>query len=152
MAVSPVSVSASTSPLTRDVWETGQWDLAVSLVENFGLVPQTVFPESWNSSNSSVLDTLLTSKLREMGLRLRKLFLQLRNSSGSTGADPLVIVRREKDKMVPNSISRSRIGASKLTTSCSRQLKVIYRILTIHLGTPKKPAELVSRLSPAHEL
>jgi aminopeptidase C len=31
----------------------GQWDLAVSLVENFGLVPQHVYPESWNSSNSN---------------------------------------------------------------------------------------------------
>lgn len=113
-------------------------------------MPQTVFPESWNSSNSSVLDTLLTSKLREMGMRLRKLFLQLRNSSGSTGADPLVIARREKDKMVRAFAGRSR--ATQLTEFCSQQLKVIYRILTIHLGTPKKPAELVNRVSPAHEL
>ncbi|GAA5883621.1 hypothetical protein JCM3774_001850 [Rhodotorula dairenensis] len=93
----------------------GQWDLAVSLVENFGLVPQHVYPESWNSSNSTVIDTLLTSKLREMGLQLRKYYRDL----DGRHTDPLAMARREKEKM----------------------LKVIYRILTISLGTPPRPDE-----------
>ncbi|POY74297.1 putative Bleomycin hydrolase [Rhodotorula taiwanensis] len=95
----------------------GQWDLAVSLVENFGLVPQHVFPESWSSSNSGVLDTLLTSKLREMGLHLRKYFRQLQ---AQQHPDALEVARRKKEEM----------------------LKVIYRILTINLGTPPKPDQL----------
>lgn len=91
----------------------GQWDLAVSLVENFGLVPQHVYPESWNSSNSNVLDTLLTSKLREMGLKLRKYYRERIDHH----PDALELARQEKDKMI----------------------KVIYRILTISLGTPPRP-------------
>ncbi|GAA5978804.1 hypothetical protein JCM10908_004493 [Rhodotorula pacifica] len=93
----------------------GQWDLAVSLVENFGLVPQHVFPESWNSSNSSALDTLLTSKLREMGLQLRRFYRELQGQHPNA----LDLARREKEKM----------------------LKVIYRILTINLGTPPQPSQ-----------
>ncbi|GAA6003281.1 hypothetical protein JCM10207_001841 [Rhodosporidiobolus poonsookiae] len=96
----------------------GQWDLAVSLVESFGLVPQVVYPESWNSSHSATLDALLTSKLREMALKLRK---QIRRDVKQKVAlrDALAAARATKDD----------------------QLKAIYRILTITCGTPPKPDE-----------
>ena len=45
----------------------------VNLIETFGIVPQSVFPESFNSSNSSKVDGLLTTKLREYALELREL-------------------------------------------------------------------------------
>lgn len=45
--------------------------MTVALVLEFGLVPQTVYPESWNTSHSDALDGLLTSKLREMALDLQ---------------------------------------------------------------------------------
>ncbi|GAA5840448.1 hypothetical protein JCM11251_006563 [Rhodosporidiobolus azoricus] len=97
----------------------GQWDLAVSLVENYGLVPQTVFPESWNSSNSANLDALLTSKLREMALKLRKTYL----------ADLANMKRR--------------VALSEARKLKDGMLKVIYRVLTITCGTPPKPDETI---------
>ncbi|GAA6042230.1 hypothetical protein JCM8097_005107 [Rhodosporidiobolus ruineniae] len=95
----------------------GQWDLAVSLVENFGLVPQVVYPESWSSSNSAQLDALLTSKLREMALTIRK---------GYTA---------DLKQMKP------RVAIKSAREVKDRMLKEIYRILTINCGTPPKPDE-----------
>lgn len=51
----------------------GQWDMLANLVKKYGIVPQTAFPDSWNAQNSRTFDTLLTTKLREDGLVLRKL-------------------------------------------------------------------------------
>ncbi|CAE6476002.1 unnamed protein product [Rhizoctonia solani] len=51
----------------------GQWDMARNLLERYGVVPQAVFPESYSSSNSSGLNSILTSRLREMALELRDL-------------------------------------------------------------------------------
>lgn len=43
------------------------------LLRRYGIVPQTLYPDSLNAKNSSNMDTLLTTKLREDGLKLRKL-------------------------------------------------------------------------------
>ncbi|KAK4685454.1 bleomycin hydrolase, partial [Tremellales sp. Uapishka_1] len=50
----------------------GQWDMAVNIIEKYGIVPSALFPESFSSAASSRLNSLLTSKLREYSLRLRK--------------------------------------------------------------------------------
>lgn len=62
------------------VGDGGQWDMVVNLVAKYGIVPQTLYPDSWNAKNSSVMDRILTTKLREDGLRLRA----LKASSAST--------------------------------------------------------------------
>ncbi|GAA5922344.1 hypothetical protein JCM3775_005698 [Rhodotorula graminis] len=97
----------------------GQWDLAVALVEEYGLVPQTVYPESFNSSNSAALDALLTSKLREMALTLRKA-VRAHASTGARKKDVIAEARSIKDRVL---------------------LKEIFRILTITCGEPPKPDE-----------
>lgn len=51
----------------------GQWDFVVNLVNKYGLVPQTLYPDSYNAKNSSKMDSLLTTKLREQALVLRRL-------------------------------------------------------------------------------
>ncbi|KAF9010661.1 bleomycin hydrolase [Cyathus striatus] len=51
----------------------GQWDMAVNLLENYGFVPQSVYPESTHSSLSAPLNALLKTKLREHALILRNL-------------------------------------------------------------------------------
>lgn len=51
----------------------GQWDMIVNLVSKYGIVPQILYPDTWNAQNSSVMDRLLTTKLREDGLKLRKM-------------------------------------------------------------------------------
>ncbi|GAA6006338.1 hypothetical protein JCM11491_004919 [Sporobolomyces phaffii] len=97
----------------------GQYDLAVALVESFGLVPQTVYPESFNSSHSAELDALLTSKLREFALDLR---VRLRSAQSRTP--------------IKRSVAKEDVRALK-----ESQLKVIFRILTIACGAPPKPDE-----------
>ncbi|CAG8471672.1 18838_t:CDS:2 [Acaulospora morrowiae] len=60
--------------LIRDpVTDGGQWDMIVNILEKYGVVPKAVFPESYNSSNSSKLNWLVTTKLREFTYQLREL-------------------------------------------------------------------------------
>lgn len=47
--------------------------MIVNLVSKYGIVPQTLYPDTWNAKNSSTMDRILTTKLREDGLRLRAL-------------------------------------------------------------------------------
>ncbi|CAG8576443.1 9870_t:CDS:2 [Acaulospora colombiana] len=69
----------------------GQWDMIINILEKYGVVPKTVFPESYNSSNSSKLNWLVTTKLREFAHQLREL-----HASGSS----VESLRRIKVKMM----------------------------------------------------
>ena len=80
----------------------------------------TVYPESFNSSHSAELDKLLTSKLREFALDLRVKWAHSRSPMSRSAAKEAVRDLKKK------------------------QLKVIYRILTIACGAPPKPDEEVS--------
>ncbi|CAJ0904457.1 3423_t:CDS:2 [Entrophospora sp. SA101] len=51
----------------------GQWDMIINLLEKYGVVPKSVFPESFSSSSSSHLNWLVTTKLREFAYKLRGL-------------------------------------------------------------------------------
>jgi len=50
----------------------GQWDMFVNLVEKYGIVPQYIMPESFHSSDSSLMDKILNLKLREYTKVLRE--------------------------------------------------------------------------------
>ena len=50
----------------------GQWHMAVSLIEKYGLVPQSVYPDCEASLNSRDFNLIFKAKLREYGIRLRK--------------------------------------------------------------------------------
>ncbi len=50
----------------------GQWDMFVNLVEKYGIVPKWVMPESFHSSDSAMMNRLMTVKLREDAARLRE--------------------------------------------------------------------------------
>lgn len=58
--------------LSDPVSDGGQWDMVVNLVEKYGLVPQSLFPDSFNAKNSGKLDYFVVNKLREFALLLRK--------------------------------------------------------------------------------
>lgn len=51
----------------------GQWDMICNLINRYGLVPKTSFPESWTTESTSRMNSLLTSKLREFSKELRSL-------------------------------------------------------------------------------
>lgn len=59
--------------LSMPVSDGGQWDMVANLVKKYGLIPQTLYPDSYNAMNSSAMDRLITSKLREDALKLRAL-------------------------------------------------------------------------------
>jgi len=94
----------------------GQWDMVVNLIETYGLVPQSVYPESTHSSLSGPLNSLLKTKLREHALILRTLADTLRSS-------------HIKEEHV---IANLRLKKEEL-------MKEVYNILTATLGVPPHP-------------
>jgi bleomycin hydrolase len=98
--------------LSNPVSDGGQWDMVANLVHKYGLVPQSLYPDSFNAMNSSSMDTLITTKLREDALRLR--------SAASSFSDPTVL--------------KSELGALK-----EKMLREIHLILTLMLGPPPSP-------------
>ncbi|KAL8286323.1 hypothetical protein RQP46_004811 [Phenoliferia psychrophenolica] len=84
----------------------------------YGLVPQTVYPESFNSSNSGQVDALVAAKLREDALVLRKTY----------------------NKAVKRGASHEE-AVAKARTIKEDQMADIYRVLAICAGTPPHPNE-----------
>ncbi|KZP22969.1 cysteine proteinase [Athelia psychrophila] len=73
--------------------------MALNLLEAYGVVPQTVFPESTHSSFSGPLNKLLQTKLREHALVLRALHASLAASSLSA-SEQLATLRTKKEDLV----------------------------------------------------
>lgn len=96
-----------TAIMASPVGDGGQWDMIANLTAKYGLVPQTLYPDSFNAQNSATMDRLLTTKLREDGLRLRA----LKNSSSPT-------------------------AAASIASAKSAMMQDIVRILTLTLGPP----------------
>lgn len=59
--------------LTTPQQDGGQWDMLVSLIDKYGVVPKQAMPETFHSSKSSELNNLLDAKLRENASKLRNL-------------------------------------------------------------------------------
>lgn len=59
--------------LSDPIPDGGQWDMYVALIEKYGIVPKSVFPESFNSSNTKTLNSALAVKLRQSVALLRRL-------------------------------------------------------------------------------
>ncbi len=49
----------------------GQWSNAAALISKYGVVPQDIMPETYNSSNTAEINDVLNLKLRKDGLALR---------------------------------------------------------------------------------
>ncbi|CAG8440573.1 6150_t:CDS:2 [Scutellospora calospora] len=60
--------------ISAPVNDGGQWDMVINLLEKYGVVPKSVFPESYNSSNSAKLNWIVTTKLREFAHQLREMY------------------------------------------------------------------------------
>lgn len=89
----------------------GQWDMVHNLVEKYGLVPQTLYPDSWNAKNSKVLNEIIKNKLREAALTLRRI---ARDESAT---------------------------AQDLTDVKERAMQEVLLVLTVTLGKPPSPDE-----------
>lgn len=104
--------------LARDpVSDGGQWDMALNLLETYGLVPQPIYPESYHSSASSPLNTLLKLKLREHALTLRALSSSLKADHSVSPESALSTLRAKKEEL----------------------MQEVYTIMSASLGVPPKP-------------
>lgn len=65
----------------------GWWDMAVTLVEKYGVVPKDAMPDSFNACNTPDLNDLLARKLRGDALKLRR---AIASGATSEAVDELV--------------------------------------------------------------
>ena len=61
--------------LREPVSDGGQWDMFVNLVEKYGLVPQSCFPETFQSNNTRELDIALNARIRRFASDVHQLVL-----------------------------------------------------------------------------
>ncbi|KLO19561.1 peptidase C1B, bleomycin hydrolase [Schizopora paradoxa] len=107
------------SHLSKDlISDGGQWDMAVNIIETYGVIPQPIHPESFSSSSSSGLNTLLKLKLREHALILRAHIASIRSNNPSLTKEDIVASARSKKEEL---------------------MKEVWTIMTIALGTPPNP-------------
>lgn len=57
--------------LKDPVQDGGQWDMFTNLIRKYGAVPKYLMSETYSSSNSHMMNEILTSKLREYAAELR---------------------------------------------------------------------------------
>ncbi|KAH9808253.1 peptidase C1B, bleomycin hydrolase [Melampsora americana] len=113
----------SSSPLG----DGGQWDMVVGLVEKYGLVPKSIYDESYNSSNSSGINTFLTSKIRDHALELRQIYKDTKAHA--------------MDNLGQDSNSATIAGVQAARQAKEVMMAEVYRCLAIALGSPPSPTE-----------
>ncbi|KAI9676471.1 MAG: hypothetical protein M1817_000628 [Caeruleum heppii] len=101
--------------LAMPVGDGGQWDMVTNLVEKYGLVPHDLYPDSFIATNSGVINPLITSKLREDALKLRR--YAKHRAHGRTSAAACAFLAKTKQDM----------------------MREIHLILTLALGPPPPP-------------
>ncbi|CDR98912.1 hypothetical protein, partial [Sporisorium scitamineum] len=104
----------------------GQWDMVANLLEKYGVVPKSVFPESYNSSYSNQINWLVTLKLREYTLELRQIKRDVERKLGNGSLSTL-------------EVARAVVQAQRARKD--EQMSEVYRLLVISLGTPPQPDE-----------
>ncbi len=67
----PVGSRLLSHLLQAPLQDGGQWDMFCALVDKYGCVPKHAMPETFHSSNTGMLNKLLTLKLREDAMCLR---------------------------------------------------------------------------------
>ncbi|BDZ32353.1 C1 family peptidase [Lactiplantibacillus brownii] len=69
----------------------GQWAMAASLVQKYGVVPASAMPETFNTTNTTDFQAVMSRKLRKDGLKLRQLVMN--------GADEAELQSLEKSML-----------------------------------------------------
>ena len=59
--------------LQQGIQDGGQWDMFVSLVEKYGVVPKEAMPETFQSSNTALMNKIINIKLRKYAFDARTL-------------------------------------------------------------------------------
>ncbi|WP_435029244.1 aminopeptidase C [Levyella massiliensis] len=77
--------------LAAPLQDGGQWDMFKEILKKYGAVPKSVMPETFHSSNSHMLDTIMTTRLREDACRIRQQYKEGKKEKA---------LRAEKDDML----------------------------------------------------
>lgn len=104
--------------------------MAVNLLDKYGLVPQSLYPETWHSSNSGKLDKLITSKLREYSLELREIY----SSRLSSLKDEQSLAHLSSETLADMAVKACRSRKTE-------QMSEIYTMLAMMCGVPPKADE-----------
>lgn len=59
--------------LKTGISDGGQWDMFVNLVNKYGVVPKDAFPETYQSSNTRTLNSILNRYVRKFAFDIRKM-------------------------------------------------------------------------------
>ncbi|MBC8862603.1 aminopeptidase, partial [Escherichia coli] len=59
----------------------GQWDMLVSIIEKYGVVPKSAMPETFQSSKSADLNHLLNERLRTDAVILRNAIAEKKDTA-----------------------------------------------------------------------
>jgi bleomycin hydrolase len=59
--------------LSNPIGDGGQWDMFINVIQRYGVVPKSIMPENFNSSNSGYVNQFATLKLREDAMILRQM-------------------------------------------------------------------------------
>ena len=74
------------------VQDGGQWDMFTAFVEKYGVVPKSVMPETYHSSNSARMNEILTLTLRGFAKELR--------DASDAGKD-MMVLKSMKEEQLP---------------------------------------------------
>ena len=77
--------------LSNPIQDAGQWDMACSLVQKYGVVPKEAFPESQSTHASRKMNYIIANKLREFAGTLR---------TAVADGTPMDDIRAQKASMV----------------------------------------------------
>ncbi|XXH05911.1 hypothetical protein Hte_012353 [Hypoxylon texense] len=115
--------------LADPVSDGGQWDMVYNLVDKYGLVPQALYPDSWNAMSSGTINTIIVAKLREYAVILRDMINGNGSSSGSSSSS-------SSSNSEPRASAATTLSAAK-----DKMMREIHLILTLTLGPPPSATE-----------
>jgi len=77
--------------MSTGIQDGGQWDMFVSLVKKYGVVAKDAMPETYQSSNTGLMNRIINEKLKMYAVALRKMV---------NGGASLEAIQVEKDQML----------------------------------------------------
>lgn len=116
----------------------GVWNLFYNIAQKYGVVPQSVMPESEHSNNTSQMTKILNERLRAGGYAIRSLAQSDGEAVNITTKNQTVKLRGNKTSLKIDAKTLKAMRAHK-----TEVLKDVYRVLALCLGEP--PTEFTWR-------
>ncbi|PIE98583.1 MAG: aminopeptidase [Treponema sp.] len=69
----------------------GQWDMFKAILDKYGVVPKDLMPETFHSSNTSALNSVLTSMIRYFAVELREEYAKTKSKEAAKALKPQML-------------------------------------------------------------